>query len=53
MEIQEQISNFKAMVNSYKLTYLIIVANNLGIFNCLSEKIKNIQQISEELKVSK
>ena len=51
MEIKEQISNFKSMVNSYKLTYLIITANNLGIFNCLSEDIKSLKQISEELNV--
>lgn len=51
MNIKEEINSFKSMINSYKLTNLIIVANNIGIFNCLSEKAKNIEQIAMELKV--
>ena len=51
MEIKEQISNFKSMVNSYKLTNLIITANSLGILNCLSENVKSLEQISEEIKI--
>lgn len=49
MDIEEEIRNFKSMVNSYKLTNLIIVANNVGVFNCLSEEAKNIEQIAKEL----
>lgn len=52
MEVKDQINNFKSMVNSYKLTDLIITANNLGIFNCLSENEKSLEQISEELKIT-
>lgn len=51
MDIKEEISSFKSMINSYKLTNLIITANNLGIFNCLSENDKNIEQIAKELDV--
>lgn len=49
MDIKEEISSFKSMINSYKLTNLIIVANNLGIFNCLSENNKSTEEISKEL----
>lgn len=48
MNIKEEISKFKSMVNSYKLTSLIITANNIGIFNYLSEDIKNLEQIADE-----
>ncbi len=51
MDIKEEISSFKSMINSYKLTNLIIAANNVGIFNCLSENVKNIEQIAKELDV--
>ncbi|MBP3708142.1 MAG: methyltransferase domain-containing protein [Clostridia bacterium] len=51
MNIKEEMSNFKAMVNSYKLTNLIIAANNIGIFNCLTERDKNIEQIAKKLEV--
>ena len=51
MDIKEEISSFKSMVNSYKLTNLIITANNLGIFNCLSENDKSIEQIARELNI--
>lgn len=51
MEIKEQISNFKSMVNSYKLTNLIITSNNIGIFNLLNEKSKTLLQISKELNI--
>lgn len=49
MNIKEEMSSFKSMVNSYKLTNLIIAANNIGIFNCLTEKDKSIEQIAKEL----
>ena len=29
MNLKEEISNFKSMVNSYKLTNLMITANNI------------------------
>ena len=51
MNVDEQISNFKHMVNSYKLTYLIITSNEIGIFNLLNEKSKTLLQISKELEI--
>lgn len=51
MEVKEQINNFKSMVNSYKLTNLIITSNNIGIFNLLNEKSKTLLQISKELNI--
>lgn len=51
MNIKTEMSNFKSMVNSYKLTNLIIAANNIGIFNCLTERDKSIEQIAKELEV--
>lgn len=51
MDIKDQTSNFKQMVNNYKLTYIIISANNIGIFDCLSEESKNLSQISGELQI--
>ena len=51
MNIKEEISNFKSMVNSYKLTSLIITANNIGIFNKLSEAPKNLEQIAKEIEI--
>lgn len=52
MDIKEEISSFKSMVNSYKLTNLIITANNIGIFNCLTENSKSIEQIAKELEIT-
>ena len=51
MDIKEEISNFKSMVNSYKLTSLIITANNIGIFDSLNEKAKGLEQIAKEIEV--
>lgn len=51
MNIKEEISNFKSMVNSYKLTSLIITANNIGIFDSLNENAKNLEQIAKETKI--
>lgn len=51
MNIKEEISNFKSMVNSYKLTSLIITANNIGIFDSLNEKAKGLEQIAKEIEV--
>lgn len=51
MDIKEEISSFKSMINSYKLTNLIITANSIGIFNCLTERHKSIEQIAKELDI--
>lgn len=51
MEVKDQINNFKSMVNSYKLTNLIITSNKVGIFNLLNEKSKTLLQISKELNI--
>ena len=51
MDIKEEMSNFKSMVNSYKLTSLIITANNIGIFDSLNEKAKGLEQIAKEIEV--
>lgn len=52
MDIKEEINTFKSMVNSYKLTSLIITANNIGIFNILTEDAKSIEQIAKECDIS-
>ena len=52
MEIKEQISSFKAMVNSYKLTNLIIASNNIGLFKILNEESQSLEEISKELNIS-
>lgn len=52
MNIKEEISNFKSMVNSYKLTSLIITANNIGIFDNLNENAKSLEQIAKDIEVS-
>mgnify|MGYP005783048037 CR=1 FL=1 len=51
MNIKEEISSFKSMINSYKLTNIIITANNIGIFKCLNENNKSVEQIARELNV--
>lgn len=51
MELTKQISNLKSMVNSYKLTRLIITSNNLGIFNVLTGTKKNLEQIAKEIEI--
>lgn len=51
MNINEEISNFKSMVNSYKLTSLIITAKNIGIFDKLNENAKSLEQMAKEVKV--
>lgn len=51
MDIKKEISSFKSMINSYKLTNLIVTANNIGIFDCLSENDKSIEQIAKELDI--
>lgn len=53
LEIEKQINSFKNMINSYKLTYLIITSNNIGIFSCLEEQPKTLLQISEEIHIKK
>lgn len=49
MEIRDQISNFKSMVNSYKLTNLIIASTNIGIFNCLTSNTKCLNDIANDI----
>lgn len=49
MEIKEQTKKFKEMINSYKLTYIIISANNIKLFDCLDNKGKTLAQIAREL----
>lgn len=51
MDIKEQTSNFKHMINNYKLTYIIISSNDIGIFDCLSKESKSLLQMSEELQI--
>lgn len=51
MEVQEQTRKLKEMINSYKLTYLIISANEIGIWDCLSHQSKDLSQIAKDLKV--
>lgn len=51
MNIADEIYNFKSMVNSYKITSLIVSANNLRIFDNLSENSKSLQEISNEIAI--
>lgn len=52
MKVNEQISNFKNMVNSYKLTYLIITSSEIGIFSLLNDKSMTLSQISKKLEIN-
>lgn len=52
LEIKEQIATFKKMTNGYKLTFLIIAAKQIKIFDCLTEKPKSLKRISSELNIS-
>ena len=49
MEVKEQTKKMKEMINGYKLTYLIMSANNIGLFNILDNKEKTLTQIAMEL----
>ncbi len=49
MEVKEQTKKMKEMINGYKLTYLIMSANNIGLFNILENKGKTLTQIAMEL----
>lgn len=49
MEVEEQTRKLKEMINSYKLTYLIISANEIGIWDCLSDQSKDLLQIAKDL----
>ena len=49
MEIKEQTKKMKEMINGYKLTYLIMSANNIGLLNILDDKGKTLTQIAMEL----
>lgn len=53
MKIEKQISNFKNMINRYKLTYLLITAKNIGLLESLSESYKTISEISSEIQIDK
>lgn len=49
MEVKEQTKKMKEMINGYKLTYLIMSANNIGLFNILDDKEKTLTQIAKDL----
>lgn len=49
MEIKQQVKKMKEMVNGYKLTYLIMSANNIGLFDILNNNGKTLKQIAMEL----
>lgn len=49
MEVKEQTKKMKEMINGYKLTYLIMSANNIGLLNILDDKGKTLTQIAMEL----
>ena len=49
MEVKEQTKKMKEMINGYKLTYLIMSANNIGLLNILDDKGKTLTQIAREL----
>ena len=49
MEIKEQTKKLKEMINGYKLTYLIMSANNIGLLNILDDKGKTLRLIAKEL----
>ncbi len=51
MEIKEQTKKIKEMINSYKLTYLIICAKDIGIWKCLDKRSKTLLQIAEEIEI--
>lgn len=51
MEIEEQTKKLKQMINSYKLTYLIISANEIGIWDYLGDQSKSLSQIAKDLKL--
>lgn len=51
MEVEEQTRKLKEMINSYKLTYLIISASEIGIWNYLSDQSKDLLQIAKDLKL--
>lgn len=53
MEIKEQTQKLKSMINSYKLTYLIISAKDIGIWDCLNNQSKTLLQIARELTIEK
>lgn len=51
MEIKDQIASFKKMINGYKLTYIIIVAKKIGIFNNLNERSISLKELSYKLDI--
>ena len=44
MEVKEQTKKLKEMINGYKLTYLIMSANNIGLLNILDDKGKTLRK---------
>ena len=53
MNIQNEISSFKNMLNGYKLTFVIDTANKIGIFKALDVIPKKIENIALELNLEK
>lgn len=53
MNIQNEISSFKNMLNGYKLTFVIDTANKIGIFKALDVIPKKIESIALELNLEK
>lgn len=49
--MKEQAKKIKEMINSYKLTYLIICAKDIGVWECLDRQSKTLLQIAEELEI--
>lgn len=52
MGIEKEIKDFKGMVNSYKITYILIAANNLKIFDALDEKSKSLENIADQININ-
>lgn len=52
MTQQEKNRKIKQMVNSYKVSLIIINAEKIGIFHCLTEEAKILGEIAKELKLT-
>ena len=53
MEVNEQIKNFKDLVNSYKVTSIIIAAKEIGLFNILTNNKISVEEIAKRLKLER
>lgn len=51
MDVNEQIKNFKDLVNSYKITSIIVSAKELGIFKILTNQKISLEEISMKLNI--